>query len=548
MKIALVVLLLVAYANSADIFRTEFGAKIKAEADKSKTKLNISSLLQVRGKFLKLRQQIKESLALTPERKELLHKLMQKLVHIKKDHVHKSGDSIDEINKKVGMSDLLYDGDMVLTKEQAEEMVSDIDGSGSNRAKRQAYRNKLYPKTLWTDGVIYYFHPSASLYISLRLTSDRNSSKRSNRYRLANSMRSVFLKAAKEWSSQTCIDFHEDVVGMGPNRIKVFKEKGCWSMVGRLPRPQELSLGRGCDTIATAQHEIGHALGFFHQQARHDRDDYIVFNSENVVPRYLDQFKKQSKETNDNYGLTYDYGSTMQYGSTSGSQNGKPTMVPKDPKYIETLGSPFIAFYDLLAINTHYKCLGLFERNRCSVIVRRRLRACIPEKCDNNGAQCKMGGFPNPRDCSKCICPSGYGGATCDQKPEGCGEVLEATKEAKTLKSEIGDKSAGDEDREDMTKCYYWIKAPEGSKVEVKIVNLAKGLAIDGCRYWGVEIKTQEDQRASGYRFCAPEDAGVTLESHSNIVPIIAFNRHGSTEFELQYRIGTIILRDQRFS
>ncbi|KAK6726196.1 hypothetical protein RB195_004488 [Necator americanus] len=226
MKIALVVLLLVAYANSADIFRTEFGAKIKAEADKSKTKLNISSLLQVRGKFLKLRQQIKESLALTPERKELLHKLMQKLVHIKKDHVHKSGDSIDEINKKVGMSDLLYDGDMVLTKEQAEEMVSDIDGSGSNRAKRQAYRNKLYPKTLWTDGVIYYFHPSAT-----------------------NSMRSVFLKAAKEWSSQTCIDFHEDVVGMGPNRIKVFKEKGCWSMVGRLPRPQELSLGRGCDTV-----------------------------------------------------------------------------------------------------------------------------------------------------------------------------------------------------------------------------------------------------------------------------------------------------------
>ncbi|KAK6726195.1 hypothetical protein RB195_004488 [Necator americanus] len=493
MKIALVVLLLVAYANSADIFRTEFGAKIKAEADKSKTKLNISSLLQVRGKFLKLRQQIKESLALTPERKELLHKLMQKLVHIKKDHVHKSGDSIDEINKKVGMSDLLYDGDMVLTKEQAEEMVSDIDGSGSNRAKRQAYRNKLYPKTLWTDGVIYYFHPSAT-----------------------NSMRSVFLKAAKEWSSQTCIDFHEDVVGMGPNRIKVFKEKGCWSMVGRLPRPQELSLGRGCDTIATAQHEIGHALGFFHQQARHDRDDYIVFNSDNVVPQYLDQFKKQSKETNDNYGLTYDYGSTMQYGSTSGSRNGKPTMVPKDPKYIETLGSPFIAFYDLLAINTHYKCL---------------------EKCENNGAQCKMGGFPNPRDCSKCICPSGYGGATCDQKPEGCGEVLEATKEAKTLKSEIGDKSAGDEDREDMTKCYYWIKAPEGSKVEVKIVNLAKGLAIDGCRYWGVEIKTQEDQRASGYRFCAPEDAGVTLESHSNIVPIIAFNRHGSTEFELQYRI-----------
>ncbi|PIO69580.1 hypothetical protein TELCIR_08591 [Teladorsagia circumcincta] len=31
-------------------------------------------------------------------------------------------------------------------------------------------------------------------------------------------------------------------------------------------------------------------------------------------------------------------------------------MVPKDVLYTETLGSPFIGYYDLLMINKHYNC------------------------------------------------------------------------------------------------------------------------------------------------------------------------------------------------
>uniref|UniRef100_A0A0K0D573 Astacin domain-containing protein n=1 Tax=Angiostrongylus cantonensis TaxID=6313 RepID=A0A0K0D573_ANGCA len=93
---------------------------------------------------------------------------------------------------------------------------------------------------------------------------------------------------------------------------------------------------------------------------------------------WLSQFTKQSEHANYNYDLSYDYGGVMHYGATgfvkyskirykftsdgrlnySVSRNDKPVMVPRDIKYLQTLGSPFISFYEKLMMNLHYKCLG----------------------------------------------------------------------------------------------------------------------------------------------------------------------------------------------
>ena len=38
---------------------------------------------------------------------------------------------------------------------------------------------------------------------------------------------------------------------------------------------QNVSIGAGCDTRAVVEHELLHALGFYHEQSRADRDNYV---------------------------------------------------------------------------------------------------------------------------------------------------------------------------------------------------------------------------------------------------------------------------------
>ena len=47
------------------------------------------------------------------------------------------------------------------------------------------------------------------------------------------------------------------------NKLQVKKESGCWSYVGRWWAEQPLSLGWGCDTSSTPQHEVNYNL--FHE-------------------------------------------------------------------------------------------------------------------------------------------------------------------------------------------------------------------------------------------------------------------------------------------
>lgn len=71
---------------------------------------------------------------------------------------------------------------------------------------------------------------------------------------------------------------------------KFFYEKNqcfvsCCSYIGRVGcGKQGLSIGRQCVDKETILHELGHALGYFHEQSRPDRDQYIRVLTKNINP------------------------------------------------------------------------------------------------------------------------------------------------------------------------------------------------------------------------------------------------------------------------
>jgi hypothetical protein len=65
---------------------------------------------------------------------------------------------------------------------------------------------------------------------------------------------------------------------------------------------------------ALIMHEIMHALGFEHEQSRHDRDQYVIIHWENIPKEHKDNYEKLS-DFYSRFG-SYDYDSIMHYDST----------------------------------------------------------------------------------------------------------------------------------------------------------------------------------------------------------------------------------------
>ena len=78
--------------------------------------------------------------------------------------------------------------------------------------------------------------------------------------------------------------------------------------------PQGISLGSGCVSFSTVAHELGHAIGFYHEHNRPDRDEYITVNT--YQGSLASQLTKQNVANT--LGLGYDYASIMHYDDLGG--------------------------------------------------------------------------------------------------------------------------------------------------------------------------------------------------------------------------------------
>ncbi|NWH31275.1 MEP1B protein, partial [Chloropsis hardwickii] len=166
----------------------------------------------------------------------------------------------------------------------------------------------------------------------------------------------VILKAFEQYRLKTCIDFKP---WQGEkNYISVFKGSGCWSLVGnRQMGLQQLSIGAGCDRIGTIQHEFLHALGFWHEQSRSDRDDYVTIVWDRIQSGKEHNFNKYDDKTSDFLNVPYDYNSVMHYSKTAFRNGTEPTIITNIPDFIDVIGQRMdFSEYDLQKLNRLYNC------------------------------------------------------------------------------------------------------------------------------------------------------------------------------------------------
>lgn len=65
---------------------------------------------------------------------------------------------------------------------------------------------------------------------------------------------------------------------------RLFLPLSCSSLVGHSGGGQQVSLGPGCLYKGIVEHELMHACGFWHEQSRGDRDDYVTILWKNIIP------------------------------------------------------------------------------------------------------------------------------------------------------------------------------------------------------------------------------------------------------------------------
>ncbi|MFE0253048.1 MAG: hypothetical protein HOZ81_22255 [Streptomyces sp.] len=137
-----------------------------------------------------------------------------------------------------------------------------------------------------------------------------------------------------------------------PDFIRFVPGGGCSSAVGRRGNVQQITLGQGCE-LGAAIHEIGHAVGLWHEQSREDRDQFVTIHWANIQQGMAHNFNQHITD-GDDVGA-YDYHSIMHYPRWAFSANGQDTIVPR--QNIEIGQRQGLSPGDCLAVRTMYATL-----------------------------------------------------------------------------------------------------------------------------------------------------------------------------------------------
>ncbi|VDN59688.1 unnamed protein product [Dracunculus medinensis] len=389
--------------------------------------------------------------------------------------------SNNELRANRKITGFLYENDITLTLQQINTIYADTQIIQNRmRSKRKITSNKTLR---WTDGIIpYVFGISDEKW--------QNEIKKSMQY----------------LEKETCIRFLERTTTHN-DFIVFIRGSGCYSGIGKVGGSQTISIGYGCETLGIIIHEIGHSLGFWHEQERPERDYYVRINLSHVLSGTEGNFAKRSRLEIIDLGVPYDLGSIMHYASNTFAKSPyQLTIDPWDVKFRSTIGnrvSP--SFTDVKQINQLY----------CTQRCERRL-------------PCKHGGYPDPNGCQRCKCPEGLGGQYCDTlQYSRCGRELIATEIWQILKY------SGNE------TCFWRISTKDSNKIRFEVFEVF--FKCDPTCEEFVEVKHNSDMQLIGFRLCCLPYSGKIL-SHNSFIIVISKALLKST-FSLRYISGTFFLQ-----